>query len=91
MPRYVDAELAKDMIYSNVLPSEERNDAMYAIDLVPTADVQEVKHGEWLDNGANYKCSKCGTVESYSFYRYCRWCGAIMDGKDDKKAEGGDQ
>ena len=43
-------------------------------------DVAEVKHGEWLENGANYKCSVCGNTESYYTDSYCRVCGAKMDG-----------
>lgn len=39
-----------------------------------------VKHGEWLENGANYKCSECGNTESYYSDSYCRVCGAKMDG-----------
>lgn len=50
------------------------------VDAIPTADVAEVKHGEWLENGANYKCSVCGNTESYYTDSYCRVCGAKMDG-----------
>lgn len=59
----------------------------------PTADVEEVKHGEWIGvadygngNCIGY-CSVCGTThkaenasELKCFQRYCRWCGAKMDG-----------
>lgn len=63
------------------------------VDDMPTEDVQEVKHGELKDiadfgNGIciGY-CSHCGTEHRgknpslliYS-YKYCRWCGAKMDG-----------
>ena len=53
-----------------------------AVDVTQTADVAEVKHGEWLENGANYKCSICGNTESYYSDSYCRVCGAKMDGGD---------
>lgn len=62
----------------------------------PTADVEEVKHGEWVypsyaPYGGSYMmrhCSLCeytpyieGVIyEPYS--RYCPHCGAKMDGKD---------
>ena len=60
---------------------------------IPTADVQEVKHGKLNDitdfgNGVCFGyCSNCGSehrainpsVLKLS-YRFCRWCGAKMDG-----------
>lgn len=49
-----------------------------------TADVEEVRHGEWLENGANYKCSRCGNTEPYYTDSYCRACGARMDGEKEK-------
>lgn len=45
----------------------------------PTADVQEVKHGKWIENkkvSANPYCSVCGAVGGGS---YCSHCGAKMD------------
>lgn len=63
---------------------------------LPTADVVEVKHGEWLDNiervssvGAGitkdyaigYKCSLCGRTEICK-EPYCN-CGAKMRGGKD--------
>ena len=53
---------------------------------VPTADVEEVKHGTWyrgMENGTVYaKCSACGRKMNYSCYGYarCSLCGAKMDG-----------
>lgn len=29
------------------------------IETLPSADVQPVKHGRWLDNGMVYTCSEC--------------------------------
>lgn len=46
---------------------------------MPDADVEEVRHGEWLENGANYKCSRCGNTEPYYTDSYCRVCGAKME------------
>ena len=60
---------------------------------VPTADVVEVRHGEWIVNGDDvvgeyYTCSVCkcdwttidGTPAENNM-RYCPECGAKMDGK----------
>lgn len=59
----------------------------------PTADVEEVRHGKWLDdikeimplNGnilrkalVGYRCSECGRPE-FNREPYCN-CGAKMDG-----------
>lgn len=64
---------------------------------IPTADVVEVKHGEWIYHecvssyeGATsgYSCSECCAfvdeleVDTDSFHKeYCGNCGAKMDGK----------
>ena len=60
------------------------------IDWMPTADVAEVVHGEWILCAAYYdgilntaKCSVCGThqpIGSWDYYDYCMYCGAKMDG-----------
>ena len=52
---------------------------------VGTVDVEPVKHGHWIcmgDCGVT-KCSCCGwTIEEYIEDKYCRDCGAKMDGKE---------
>lgn len=57
----------------------------------PTADVVEVKHGEWLSNAQTdeYICSECDGIapvdsEKEEFYEsnYCPNCGAKMDKKE---------
>ena len=55
----------------------------------PTADVVEVKHGEWDVNGinihnntvGNWRCSVCKCV-SLKDSNYCPYCGAKMDLKE---------
>lgn len=60
-----------------------------------TADVQEVRHGKWIDNAKDVyfensfvrkHCSECGDEpeyregkNSYVLSNYCRNCGAKMD------------
>ena len=62
-------------------------------DMQPTADVVEVKHGEWLVNEFSYSkfitCSVCNSVIDSSYtnideneFDYCPYCGAKMDGED---------
>ena len=61
-----------------------------------TADVQEVKHGHWIEKDLdNFRkvecsCSICGWsgVENYDSYvdihdfEFCPYCGAKMDGEE---------
>lgn len=52
------------------------------IKIEPTANVQEVRHGKWIeyDNGVQ-TCSECGEEHEWQDYRasYCEDCGAKMD------------
>ena len=61
----------------------------------PAADVVEVVHGEWVhikDCGGGKcsgHCSVCWAPQEADnpsvikeVFRYCRWCGAKMDGDD---------
>lgn len=61
----------------------------------PTVDVDEVVHGEWVhikDYGGGKclgHCSVCWAPQEADnpsvikeVFRYCRWCGAKMDGKE---------
>lgn len=49
-----------------------------SIDEQPTADVVEVKHGEWIVQDGEVVCSECfePNLETY----YCPNCGADMIG-----------
>lgn len=52
---------------------------------IPTADVVEVKHGEWIKTPCSEKdgdahCSECNHWD-WSDCKYCSECGAKMDGK----------
>lgn len=55
------------------------------IKTAPTADVVEVKHGEWIkDNNFSqivnkYKCSLCGVEDIVLHHNFCPNCGAKMD------------
>ena len=50
------------------------------INKIPTADVAEVKHGEWEDRDGKTWCSLCGQSNKQYKPPYCPHCGAIMDG-----------
>ena len=70
------------------------------IESIPTADVEEVRHGEWIpikqekhwadtetisSDIVGFCCSECGAEEKFK-YRYCH-CGAKMDGKEQTDGE----
>ena len=75
MARYIDAD-------AYAFPGDLINE--------PTADVVEVKHGEWIYKeifGIEFpECSVCGTQfedANCEDYPYCPECGAKMDGRRD--------
>ena len=55
---------------------------------LPTADVVEVKHGEWIYNVKYYSCSICAGKRFNLLLgldaEYCPYCGAKMDLKERK-------
>ena len=50
------------------------------------ADVAPVRHGRWVSNSIAIVCSECGRAFNLveMFAHYCPWCGAKMDGKEDR-------
>lgn len=58
---------------------------------IATADVAPVVHGRWIEDGYNhykavcFECGEpCGTyVMNNPRDRFCKWCGAKMDGGAD--------
>lgn len=91
MSRYIEREALKRAIRKVFHDLGMRIDINSVINIQPTADVVEVKHGEWIkfDEGDCY-CSNCGiALEDWVqgiFYKFCPYCGARMDERreDDK-------
>jgi lipopolysaccharide biosynthesis regulator YciM len=59
------------------------------LDDLPVADVEEVRHGEWIKKNGLYVCSECGYTCPYDVVGdnieyweclYCRHCGTKMKG-----------
>ena len=59
-----------------------RETVLEFIKQAPTADVVEVRHGEWINGVTGYTCSVCNKQEPTKRFLYCPNCGAKMDGKD---------
>ena len=107
MAEYIEREAALEMLNKSLSFCENEldlgayrtgciaaiQDDIGNIKHIPTADVVEVRHGEWLEwedemLGVVYMCSVCKedfvTVEgtpSDNLWYYCPHCGAKMDGK----------
>lgn len=93
MSRYIDA----DKLYERIRTNDYKLTTKYgsieygmrtfeikeAIDKAPTADVKEIKHGEWITDKDGYvTCSECGEEHTWDDFRppFCDMCGARMDG-----------
>lgn len=88
MARYIDADKAKHEFNIGFGGVSHAVIANQIIDSTPTADVVEVKHGEWMvikgekEKQGTLTCSCC----LYTYRRlhpknYCPSCGAKMDGQ----------
>lgn len=110
MARYIDADKFIDALNYNTQNTwgkglgtswwshsvKLKDNIVECINNQPTADVVEVKHGEW-ENIRQYEfgecygnCSVCKTIVKASnptelklFNKYCPHCGAKMDGRRD--------
>lgn len=97
MAKYIDAEAAKRVIrdlslHGTVTATLQQQEA--AIDEIPAADVEPVRHGRWeyVQNESKtrgwFECSICGGSPPYKAAgirdtkaTYCPNCGAKMDGE----------
>lgn len=94
MARYIDAErLCRGLRDMASVQYPDRQHAILGvistIENFPTADVVEVRHGEWVHHESTaggihdtYRCSICGVITSWTT-KFCPNCGAKMDGRRD--------
>lgn len=80
MSRYIDADALISKAITRFFNEDYFSAIITIIDNMPTADVVEVVHGEWINNC----CSVCG-YEPYNpsgmeKFNYCSNCGADMKG-----------
>lgn len=83
MSRYIDADkLYIAAMDTNFYDAADEDVVLDLINQQPTADVQEVKRGEWKTNSYEVCCSECGAIERIEDYQYrsniCPNCGAKM-------------
>ena len=81
MSRYIDAEKALEIIFE-AYPLLQKDYMRKVIDSIPTADVQEVKHGHWYVYGNTHYCSVCHEAMDIRT-SYCPNCGARMVTEDE--------
>ena len=95
MSKYVNADILIDEIIFNeedvgIIGSKE---AIDIIQNMPSADVAEVKHGEWIEEPSVFpnhpfvRCSECGEealLDEYGVAKsnFCPNCGADMRGEE---------
>lgn len=83
---YIEIQNLKDDISSlnvtvggkSIFNDDAKSSVLSIIDLQPTADVQEVRHGKWIKSDFDVICSICGYIESAP-RPFCSECGAKMD------------
>lgn len=88
MSRYIDVDALLNAINQNIAEAHNERCAqlLEAILHAPTADVVEVKHGEWkkcydgFHDMLEIVCSSCGRTGATHF-QYCPHCGAKMGGE----------
>lgn len=87
MARYIDAERLKRTFASGIRVYDgmcKIADVMHNIENEPTADVAEVKHGEWkLHPDGSGTCSCCNRTQKFVWdydnaQNFCGHCGAKM-------------
>ena len=97
MAEYISREAAFNTILKLVPKVDEdgycwviRGDAAKAVDSIPSADVQPVRHGRWIKKHDDvcywHECSECGINPPKDQWKnewkspYCHNCGAKMQG-----------
>ncbi len=96
--RYIDTDEAIKAItdmpncYNGFSDTYDKACIIGVLEELPSADVQEVRHGRWIKDKNLYKCTACNDLlavagwadcipekQIYKAFRYCPNCGARMD------------
>lgn len=93
MTKYIDVVAAVDRLEVTPLLAHDDTQRRGIIDLlvnvIPAADVVEVKRGHWIrhrvgSRSALWTCSECDQMGAPS-WKCCPVCTAFMDGEDGSK------
>ena len=95
MGEYLEKETFKSWMKENIT---ENPMISKAIDYAPSADVEPVRHGHWIEHDEDIwsneaECSECHKRIGHSGlpdrflgeFKYCHNCGAKMDKKKEKE------
>lgn len=90
MAEYIErAALKRSIRHAQLNPVDKCLVCLLA-DEIPAADVEEVKHGQWLPQivlgQKAWDCSECKTLGS-PHWNWCPVCGAKMDGGKNDAAD----
>ena len=87
MKEYIERAAVLKVLEEYYPGADERLHIVKDITSIPAADVAEVRHGRWIDDGV---CSECGFDAMYYkgipaqvYTDYCPSCGARMDKEDE--------
>lgn len=82
MTDYIEREAVLNILASKNAPW----DGYQKVSELPAADVQPVKHGQWLLDNPQYllsRCSECQCFNSIGYkWKYCPNCGARMNSEE---------
>lgn len=87
--REVLSKIMNDIAGDETCPMNIAADIYYAVDCIPAADVEPVRHGSWEVGYFHDRVCSCCThpdndLDDYP-HLYCPNCGAKMDKKDGQR------
>lgn len=94
--RLIDADELKKPVgsYNPIKFTHEYGDVIRLEDIDHAPTVDPVQHGRWIDDlrgfeefaffRKGWKCSACGSRNTYGKPKHCPNCGARMDGESDE-------
>lgn len=89
MSRYIEKQKFVDILNAKAdtalgTPKQVFFSVTNMVEILPDADVVEVRHGKWTKSSPYNRfmnCSVCGFGQSHTTFKYCPDCGAKMDGE----------
>lgn len=89
--RLIDADALKGDFREWLSENSDYRTILQIIDGAPTIEAEPVRHGRWIEIGADkrgrggiQKCTACNGIYPYKCKR-CPNCGAMMDAKEENE------